>query len=1278
MLLLVSFSSLALELEYGRYNVNSFPHADCIDTVCQIDFEETYATTPAVFFMDTVSFQNEQDAPSAIRILEVTTSYVRFEQQFPPDSRAPNDMEPIPMTVIDYLVIDKGVHDFNGVKVLVSSVSTARYRTRIGNSDSSGNRNNRVRVDYATASSNQITSFSSIPAVLHQVQTVNNPDDLWLSTVVPRVTTTNFDVALERLEIDGRKSSANREYPQVAEEIAYLAAVGSGEKDEFKFQIRNQQTTSSLNSNQPVTQGCETFATYTQLEVVPVIIGKMNSRAGNNGGFIRRCRLETARSSFMVDEDQDFDSERSHVAERIGFILFEVPFEVNQCTQFTGAAQTWDTDGEMLLEGDATITGTVPNGRVGFDILTQPNWQPTFCDGVTCVADPSLKVPSYDFSGFTFGGSFVNAQNGDVLVPGQYSEIKVTGNKTVTFSAGDYYMEDFIVGGGATVLVSGEVRIHAKKMDISGNSKVNYSESGNVALPAAPDVTTTPEQLYLISYGIDSNVDYLNLNNNNSVENGVYISGSAKVAGFVISESLTDINGGASIIYGAVASLYLKMYGSGELHGDITSCNDATQQMQISPTSASELIDNAIPITFSIVDSQGATDTSQFGNFNLTHDGGSNVCWKPSATGACYTDATSLPFSAGMATYYLYSSVEAEVNITATWVEKPAINGNAGPYNFENNGYIFDPSPLEMIAGQSTTATIKAVDSNGDVISTYVGAKTLQLTATSKIIPSSGTIDATLETLNVTFVAGEAQVTVKYLDAGKVSLSIQEASDGFKGDMLVHSRPHTFAICNITSTGLNQGYTGTATSGNGFAKAGESFSVTVKPVTWLGYAITGDSSGDGYIDETADLLCSKTTTPNYYTAGGQFARVKLSHALHSPVGQQPGTLNQLNTTNQYYNFTTTGEAQSGLVISGLSWNEVGSLWLQADYVNYDLGAIDQGVVAIGRFYPDHFALSSSVVNEGQSNFTYMKQGFGAQFEVAAQAVGNTTTLNYPYLTNYVMAIQLKAVDASKTSPTTNDLTSRIDMSSISSSGWESDWSAGTLGIPISILKFNRVEESSSPLKTIPDGPYRVRMGLEVNEGTVNCATQGCTYFDSTDEYRNDGSGVKDVKGLTEELDVRYGRMTMSDIGGNSGANLTVPLKAEYWNGSNFVINTLDSGSAFNSDNFCRLRIWPTSGATAVTMTGAGNVTVGDSDDLVAIQNQVTNDVREQVKLWLRIGVVPTSFETGLHCEGVNTGNLEHLHYNWDGRGDENPRATITFGVYRGNDRVIYRGEPRMY
>ncbi|MFA0568308.1 DUF6701 domain-containing protein [Vibrio gallaecicus] len=1279
LLLLVSFSSWSLELEYGRYNVNAYSHADCIDTVCRIDFEETYASTPAVFFMDTVGFQNEKDAPSAIRILTVTDTYVEFEQQYPPNSRAPADMEQVPMMVIDYLVIEHGVHDFDGVKVLVGSVNTARYRTKINNSDPTNNRDSRVRARYATESSNEILSFSSIPAILHQVQTVNNPDDLWLTSVVPRVTRSNFDIALERLEIDGRKSLANRDYPQQPEEIAYLAAVGQGEKDGIKFQIRNQQTSSSLSSSNPVTQGCETFATYDELDVVPVIIGKMNSRQGNNGAFVRRCRLETARASFMVDEDQDLDSERGHVAERIGFILFEVPFEVNQCTQFTGAAQTWSSDGEMDLGASVIIEGSVPDGRVGFDNLTQPDWgsgNPKFCDGYRCATDSSLKVPQYSFASYTPGNGVLNPADGDVLSPGHYKKISIKNGRTVTLSSGDYFMEDFLVSGGATVLVSGDVRVHSHKIELSGNSSVNYSTAGGA-------VTTTPNQLHLISHGIDTNVDYLNLNNNNSVKNGVYVSGSAKAAAFIISESLIDINGGQSIVYGAAASLYLKMYNTGQLLGDISSCNEVSvQEMLISPTSASEIIDSAVAVTFSIVDSEGAVDSSVYGNLNLTHTGGSDVCWKSSEAGACISDTSSVPISAGIVTYYLYSSVEVDVNITATWVEKDTVTDSAGIYSFVNNGYVFEPSPLTMIAGQDTTATIKAVDSSGNVITDYDGAKVLSISETSKITPSTGTYDATLLTQNVTFIAGEAQVTVNYVDAGQVSLSIQEASDGFKGDMLVYSRPHTFAICNITSTGLNAGYNGTTTSGNGFAKAGESFSVTIKPVRWLGTAISGDSSGDGDNDVVADALCSKSTTPNYYTDGALFAGVNISHALHTPSGGQPGNLAGEAT----YSFANTGQAKDGLIINGLSWSEVGSLWLQADYSDYMLGAVEQGVAAIGRFYPDHFSLKSGVVNEGQSDFTYMLQGYSAAFEVEAQNAAGTVTQNYESFAydifnasnNNRMTIQLKAIDASQMSPTENDLTSRIDMDSIAT-GWESDWSSGTLGISASTLIFNKIETSSSPLKTTPDGPYRVQMGLEVNSGSIDCTTIGCTYFDSTDAYRNDGSGDKDIRTLPEELDMRYGRMRISNVGGNTASELPVPLTVEYWDSSRFVANTLDDDSAFNGANYCRTIIWSEGGASLASFTsGVNNVTNGLSSDLMAQQNQVSDAAREQVKLWLRIGEAPSTFENGQTCVGSDAGGLEYLHYNWDGRGDENPTAVVTFGIYRGNDRIIFRGEPGMY
>lgn len=1270
--LFFSMCTFALELEYGRYNINAHPHADCIDTVCEIVFEENYASTPLVFFMDTVSFQDETDRPSTIRILDVNSTRVRFQQKFAPNTREPDGMQDLPMKVIDYLVIEKGVHNFSsGVQVLAGDISTNKFRTKIDIDINPGapvvrppNRNQRERVQYSQFGGQGFTGFGSKPGIIHQVQSVANGENFWLTSTVYGVNNNRFDIALERSEIDGRKPRDERSYPTQNERIGYIAAVGSGEKDDIKFSIETQQTKNSYNTGDPVSTGCETYADYdNDYDVVPIIIASKNTRSGGDGGWVRRCRLETAKSSFLVDEDQDNDAERMHIVETLGYIIFEVPFTVNQCTQFTGAAQTWDTDGEIEIENSAKITGSVANNRLGFADVDAHN---NSCDTGQCVADPSLMVPDYGFASFTPGPNDYSKSSGShTISPGHYDKIEISNSAKVTFEPGEYWADEIILKNNAEIFMQGEVTLHSNEFSQQNSSKANEFVFNDLLTPGIPN------NLKIIVHGDDALATFQN---------------NAVMRGFVISEEDIIMQNSANLT-GAIASLDVEMKNNAKLHGDISSCNDdVIRTLSISPPSGTQVVNQTIPITFSIVNSQGVVDSNAYGNLNLTQTGGTNVCWKPSENGACISDPSSVPISAGMATYYLFGSVQATANITATWVERPAVNASAGEYKFEINGFVFDPSPLLMIAGQETTVTIKAVDNAGIVLPSYEGAKSLQVSATAKVLPATGNLNASLVSGNVTFTDGIATAKVKYFDAGKVSVTVEETGGGVTGDMQVHSRPHTFAICNIMSNGLNKSYKGTATSGDGFAKAGETFSVTVKPLTWLGAtAVSTDSSSDGNSDAITDSLCSHATTPNYYTVGGQFARVRLSHALHSPAGKQLGVLNQVNATNQLYNFTTTGEAQSGLVISGLSWNEVGSIWLQADYANYVLGAVNQGVAAIGRFYPHHFALSSGVVNEGQSNFTYMNQGFGTQFQVSAQSqtqltggVAKTITKNYEFMTNYQMAIELKAVDASKHSSAVNDLTSRIDMSDISTVGWKSDWSDGTLGIALSLLKFERVKTSSMPVKTVPDGPYRVLMGLEVNSGMLDCDEKGCTAFDETDAYRNGGSGDKPIKGLTEELDMRYGRLVMSDVGGNSGRALTVPLKAQHWNGSRFVTNTLDNGSAFNGDNYCLQKVWPSAGTSEASLNGSGNVISGRSNQLSAIQSTATSDVREQVKLWLRIGTAPTGFETGVQCEGVGTGNLDYLHYNWDGRGDENPRATLTFGVYRGNDRVIFRGEPRAY
>lgn len=101
----------------------------------------------------------------------------------------------------------------------------------------------------------------------------------------------------------------------------------------------------------------------------------------------------------MVEEDQDTDAERKHIVERLGYIIFEVPFDVEQCTQFTGPAQTWDTSGSIEIKGSAKISGAVSGTQLGyFDVEAHTN---NSCTVGNCVADNSLLVPMFNFASFT-------------------------------------------------------------------------------------------------------------------------------------------------------------------------------------------------------------------------------------------------------------------------------------------------------------------------------------------------------------------------------------------------------------------------------------------------------------------------------------------------------------------------------------------------------------------------------------------------------------------------------------------------------------------------------------------------------------------------------------------------------------------------------------------------------------------------------------------------------------------------------------------------------------
>ncbi len=100
--------------------------------------------------------------------------------------------------------------------------------------------------------------------------------------------------------------------------------------------------------------------------------------------------------------------------------------------------------------------------------------------------------------------------------------------------------------------------------------------------------------------------------------------------------------------------------------------------------------------------------------------------------------------------------------------------------------------------------------------------------------------------------------------------------------------------------------------------------------------------------------------------------------------------------------------------------------------------------------------------------------------------------------------------------------------------------------------------------------------------------------------------------------------------------------------------------------------------SSAVLSGADTLSRGKSAQLTASQNASVKGTREQVSFKLRIGDPSAGEASSLDCEGDKLGGMEYLQYNWFGEGDDNPSFMVTFGVYRGNDRVIFRGEPRSY
>ncbi|HHF3147553.1 TPA: DUF6701 domain-containing protein [Vibrio diabolicus] len=466
---------------------------------------------------------------------------------------------------------------------------------------------------------------------------------------------------------------------------------------------------------------------------------------------------------------------------------------------------------------------------------------------------------------------------------------------------------------------------------------------------------------------------------------------------------------------------------------------------------------------------------------------------------------------------------------------------------------------------------------------------------------------------------GKAYFNLRYPEAGKVALKarIKDESDSLGQNSFV-----SFPAYLTLSTDGGQCSSGSCSQG--FVAAGEPFNMFVTAHQFGG-----------------------ALAKNYQQEG-----LSVAHKVTYPTA---GALSTGVLGKDVYNHDTPTNAKDSIE---QSVSEVGAFEFTVTPPEAYLGSkafmIEPAKGVIGRFYPKYFKVypdeSVDWDYPNAQSFAYMNQPFGvSKFYVEALNAGKGALTNYTYFDDSLLAkFNLYENGA---------YTSRFSSVKTYSGTWKES-SGKSLADSRSVGIYTG--SSSDGLFVAkgngahyPDGPFNL---FEQGKDTLISITGSSASKDPVTVIESDSV-------LAPQPDIRFGRVDLDDVGGNQGTTLRVPLRVEYWNGSRFIANPNDSQTEVKGVTAAETHIWPTgAGATpkAVTLGAGGEVASGTSRSVTATQAE---PYRQQTRVWLDLD--------------DSKNGLPWLKYNWNKTesGEENPSSVVTFGIHRGNDRVIYRGEP---
>lgn len=501
---------------------------------------------------------------------------------------------------------------------------------------------------------------------------------------------------------------------------------------------------------------------------------------------------------------------------------------------------------------------------------------------------------------------------------------------------------------------------------------------------------------------------------------------------------------------------------------------------------------------------------------------------------------------------------------------------------------------------------------------------------------------------------GRASLNVQYADAGSMRLLARYIGSAATGDVgLVMNGQDDFIARPILHLEITSPANPAAADSTGgvFTVAGQNFATRV----------------------TARNV-NNAVTPNFGRELPPGEPVQLRSSLVAPAGgNNPSPVGSF------------GAATAGVLTGNWRWDEVGIIGLAAHLIDNDyLGAGDLSRPAaavlprVGRFVPQRFAVTANTpafaARCEAGNFGYLGQEFSfataPEFTVTALTAQGGVAGNYINLAGapgaqfWRLAGNLPGRSYSNTASTAATLSRTTTGSAY-----------GPTGVTAAPFDGSGVLRPSNPLlldrltyarPAAPEAPLAPRVTMTVPATDLTDSDGRC--HDPDNNGTCDPLVVPDITGPEQ----RWGRLVLDNAFGPDLLDLQVPMRAEFFNGSAFVLNTDDVCSAITPlalvDPVPTDTLLP--GETCVQDSGApGASGLGCVAAGPLARRYIATPAAGVWNLWLR---APGAGNVGVL--DLTPTVPPWLQFNWRGSGVEPPTARVGFGVFQGDPRAIHTRE----